>query len=248
MDIRLRDQFIDRWHRYFGDTGLPVCYYYTDMPLPDDVAQSVNVHRCLIGNLGRVRDGFSYVYDARTPGCAGGKRFSGMTQTLRPKFEYFLSCGIPGEMEGERYKKSPEIVKESQVRYPGFVAPGKYLVFKRWDKLEEDEDPLAAIFLAGADVLSGLFTLANYDLADANGVITPFGAGCSSIIYSPYLESQSPAPRCVIGMFDVSARPRVAAHELTFTAPFRRFEQMISYLDESFLITASWQEVKARMG
>jgi hypothetical protein len=28
----------------------------------------------------------------------------GFTQELRPNFEFFLTCGIPGEMEGERYK------------------------------------------------------------------------------------------------------------------------------------------------
>jgi len=33
-----------------------------------------------------------------------------------PHFEYFLSCGIPGKLEGERYKKSPELVKEFRAR------------------------------------------------------------------------------------------------------------------------------------
>lgn len=28
-----------------------------------------------------------------------------------PNFEYFLSCGIPGKLEGERYKKTPELVR-----------------------------------------------------------------------------------------------------------------------------------------
>ena len=47
-----------------------------------------------------------------------------------PNFEYFLSCGIPGELEGERYKKSPEIVLEFMKKAPCFKAPARYTVFK----------------------------------------------------------------------------------------------------------------------
>ena len=55
-------------------------------------------------------------------------------------------------------------------------------MFKRWDRLTEEEQPLAVVFFAKPDVLSGLFTLANYDLAKVPGVIAPMGAGCASIL------------------------------------------------------------------
>ena len=226
---------------------MPICCFYTDQPRAQDIAETINVHRCLIGNLSRVQDGFSFVYDAKAPGCTGGKRYSGFTQKLRPKFEYFLSCGSPGEMEGERYKKSPDLVTENLAKHPGFAAPGQYLVFKRWDKLAAEEQPLAVIFFAAPDVLSGLFTLANYDLADPHGVVTPMGSGCASIIYYPYMEAHSENPRCILGMFDVSARPCVAQDKLTFTVPIRRFEQMVRNMDESFLITGSWDLVRKRL-
>jgi hypothetical protein len=187
------------------------------------------------------------VYDATTPGCAGGKRYTGFTQKLRPKFEYFLSCGIPGEMEGERYKKTPDLVRTHLEHHPPFEAPGQYLVFKRWDKLTPTEQPLAVVFFATPDVLSGLFTLANYDVADAHGVITPMGSGCASIINYAYVEAQSEHPRCVLGMFDVSARPCVPENSLTFAIPMKRFEQMVLNMDESFLITESWNLVRHRL-
>jgi hypothetical protein len=38
-----------------------------------------------------------------------------------------------------------------------------YIVFKRWDKLDEGDDPTAMVFFAVSDALSGLFTLANFD-------------------------------------------------------------------------------------
>jgi hypothetical protein len=53
------------------------------------------------------------------------------------------------------------------------------------------DDPEVVIFFAQPDVLSGLFTLANYDEADPNGVFAPFAAGCGSIVHYPYLEKDS---------------------------------------------------------
>lgn len=247
MDATFLDFFITRWNKYFPGADLPVCYFYTDQAQGDDLKETVNLERCLIGNLKRVQEGFSFVYNAHSPGCSGGKRYSGFSKRLRPKFEYFLSCGIPGELEGERYKQSPRLVEEYLKSHPAFDALGNYLVFKRMDKLTEEEKPFAIIFFATPDVLAGLFALANYDRADPYGVITPMGSGCASIINYPYEEAQSEDPRCVLGMFDVSARPCVAETKLTFTVPMRRLEQMAQYMDESFLITKSWDLVRERL-
>jgi hypothetical protein len=151
------------------------------------------------------------------------------------------------ELEGERYKKSPQLVEEYLKSHPAFDAPGKYLVFKRLDKLTEKEKPFVVIFFATPDVLSGLFTLANYDRADPYGVVTPMGAGCASIINYPYEEAHSENPKCILGMFDVSARPCVSEGKLTFAIPLHRFEQMVLNMDESFLITKSWDLVRMRL-
>ena len=247
MDTAFSNHFITLWHKYFADANLPICYFYTDLVREEDLKASLNQERCLIGNLKRVQDGYPFVYEAHTPGCAGGKRYSGFTQKLRPKFEYFLSCGIPGEIEGERYKKTPQLVEKYLENHPPFEAPGKYLVFKRLDKLNEAETPLAIIFFSTPDVLSGLFTLANYDRPDPHGVICPMGSGCASIIQYPYQEAQTENPRCILGMFDVSARPHVPEGKLTFAMPMQRFEQMVANMGESFLITESWDAVRERL-
>jgi len=247
MDREFYEHFVRQWRKYFSNAELPISFFYTDQPSQPDMSASLNEDRCLIGNLKRVRKGFPFVYDRRTPGCAGGKRYTGFTQTLRPNFEYFLSCGIPGELEGERYKRTPELVQQYLTSHPPFSASGRYLVFKRWDKLEEGDEPLAVIFFAGGDVLAGLFTLANYDMPEPDGVVAPMGSGCASIINYPLEEAKSKRPRCVLGMFDVSARPHVEQHELTFAIPIERFKQLVGYMDESFLITGSWEKVRARI-
>jgi hypothetical protein len=249
MDTRFFKHFIEQWSKYFQpSTELPIAYYYTDHPHIEDTSTSQNVDRCLIGNLKRVRQGFPFVYEAHTSGCSGGKRYTGFSQSLRPNFEYFLSCGIPGELEGERYKRDPALVKQYLLQHPPFEAPASHLVFKRWDKLSQDDNPTAVIFFDTGDVLSGLFALANYDMAEPDGVITPMGAGCASIIGYPLEQAALQKPRCVLGMFDVSARPHVGRDELTFTIPIQRFIQMVGYMDESFLITSSWEKVKSRLG
>ncbi|MDL5501744.1 MAG: DUF169 domain-containing protein, partial [Candidatus Methanoperedens sp.] len=76
----------------------------------------------------------------------------------------------------QRYKKSPELVKELMNKQPVFRAPAKYIVFKRWDMLEESDNPAVVIFFARPDVMSGLFTLSGFDESEPNGVIAPFGA------------------------------------------------------------------------
>jgi hypothetical protein len=139
------------------------------------------------------------------------------------------------------------MVRELMKNQKRISPPGKYIIFKRWDKLGEMDDPAVVIFFATPDVLSGLFTLANYDQSEPNSTFTPFGAGCGSIVHYPYLEKDSERPRAVIGMFDPSARPCVPAGILTFSVPMVKFTKMISYMDESFLITDTWKEVRKRI-
>jgi uncharacterized protein (DUF169 family) len=247
MKKDVKELLISNVKRYFGDIELPVVFYYTDSVSDNEIADTRHPDRCLIANLNSVREGKTFVYSARSAGCPGGMRYTGFTQKLRSDFNYFLSCGIPGKVTGERYKKTPELVREYLKNTPAFTAPAKYLVFKRWDALEEKDDPAAAIFFATPDVLSGLFTLANYDSADLNAVIAPMGSGCSSIIAHPLREAQNDRPRCVLGMFDVSARTYVPENTLTFTVPIKRLETMLQNMSESFFITESWKAVNARI-
>ena len=96
-------------------------------------------------------------------------------------------------------------------------------------------------------MLSGLFTLANYDEPTNEAVFCPMGAGCATIVQIPMAECASDRPRAVLGMFDVSARPGVPPECLTFSIPIRKFERMVADMDESFLITGSWEKVRDRL-
>lgn len=247
MDIELKEKFLTLWEKYFEGTEPPIVFYYTNEVSEVELVKPPPGHRCIIADLSKVRMGSSICFDTDSFGCFGGKRYLGFSHEVMPNFEYFLSCGIPGKLEGERYKKTPELVKEIMGKVPEFEAPGKFIIFKRWDMLEESDEPDVAIFFARPDVLSGLFTLANFDVGDPNGVFCPFSAGCGSIVEYPYLENGSEYPRAVLGIFDVSARPFVPEDVLSFSVPMNKFITMVENIEESFLITESWEKIKKRL-
>ncbi|HTZ38744.1 MAG TPA: DUF169 domain-containing protein [Syntrophales bacterium] len=248
MDMELKEDFLEKWKKHFGGAELPIICYYRDDEGAAESTKPPKGHRCFLADLTKVRQGKSLRFDLSTVGCYGGKRYLGFTEEVMPNFEYFLSCGIPGTLEGERYKKSPELVKEFEKRSPAYTAPAHHIVFKRWDRLEASDDPAVVIFFAPPDVLSGLFTLANFDEADLNAVYCPFCAGCGAIVKYPFIEKESARPRAVLGMFDVSARPFVPGSTLSFAVPMNKFAAMVNNMEESFLITKSWKVVRTRIG
>ena len=249
MNAVFKKKFLTLWKKYFNNAELPVTFYYTDDEGRAEAVKPGSVPRCIIGALVKIQRGESLAFNVDAVGCPGGKRYLGFTSTdIMPNFEYFLSCGIPGKIEGERYKKTPEMVKEYMKKEVGALkAPAKYIVFKRWDNLESKDHPEVVIFFARPDVLAGLFTLASFDEAEQNMVITPFGSGCASIVQYPYRESKSARPRAVIGLFDISARPYLDADRLAFAAPMSKFKRMVDNMEESFLITPSWAKIQKRI-
>jgi hypothetical protein len=247
MDMELKERFLSLWAKHFSGAQLPICLFYSEDDSYQQFLLPVKGRMCMIGQLATVFRGQDMAFVGETIGCPGGRRYLGFTQALMPNFEFFLSCGIPGQLEGERYKKTPELVRDFMKESPVFSAPAKYAVFKRWDRLAGEELPEVVIFFSPPDVLSGLFTLSGFDEKDRNSVIAPFGAGCATIAQYPLLEAKSPEQRAVLGMFDVSARLSVPAQVLSFAAPMAKFARMIGNMDESFLITDSWAKVKSRL-
>src|SRR5512139_2012445 len=146
MDMQMKERFLEKWKEYFDGSNLPITFYYSQEVGDAEIVKPPSGHQCIIGVLSRVQRGTSLYFDVNSVGCAGGKRYLGFTHELMPNFEYFLSCGIPGKLEGERYKKTPELVRELMKKQKPFKAPGKYIVFKQWDNLDEKDGPSVVIF------------------------------------------------------------------------------------------------------
>ena len=248
LDIKFKEDFIVLWKKFFGETELPIAFYYTneeghaELVKPNTIAR-----RCVVAALSFVRKGNGLCFDAESIGCSGGQLCLGFRETLEPDDKYFLSCGIPGKVEGERYKKTPEIAATWLKLMPSFKAPAKFIVFKRWGSLNESDAPDVVIFFACPDVLSGLFTLANFEETESEDVFTPFTSGCGSIVQYPFLEKDSARPRAVIGLFDISPRCFIPENAFSFSVPMLKFERMVHNMEESFLTTNSWKAVQKRI-
>ena len=106
MDIKLKQDFILAWKRFFGEAELPITFYYTDEEERAELVKPGSGQRCVFVDLSRVRNGNELCFDAKSIACFGGRRFLGFSEKVIPDFESFLSCGIPGKFEGERYKKN----------------------------------------------------------------------------------------------------------------------------------------------
>jgi len=249
MDTTTRDRFTALWEQYFPGADLPVTLEFRQASASSEKVPRPDGHRCIICQIARTRNGATLIFDASSITCGGGLMYTGYSNKRPPNFRYFLSCGKEGVVEGERYKRTPEIVDEWERLIPPFSSEGKEMVFSRWDNLTPEDNPEIVIFFARPEVMSGLFTLANFDRTEPNGVICPMGAGCASIIYYPWLEQQKEGDdqKVILGMFDPSARPCVPVDVLTMAFPMKRFKKIVGYMDESFLKTKTWETVKKKI-
>ena len=123
MDTQRKEEFMRLWEKYFAGAELPITFYYTDQTPSAELVKPPAGHRCMFADLSKVRTGRSFYFDANSFGCFGGKRYAGFSDEVMPNFEYFLSCGIPGKLEGERYKKTPELVRRWVALTPKLKAP-----------------------------------------------------------------------------------------------------------------------------
>ena len=239
------------WKQFQEIVGLrehPLGVYYTN-DKPEGVTPKANLHMCMIGLLKKARQNGEAVYfDREHFGCPGGAYYMGFFESPRPEIEYFLSCGIPGRMEGERYIKTPELARAYFLKMKPRPAPAPYCVFKPIEKFREGERPEVVVFFGPPDIFSGLFVLTNYALELTDGVYAPFGSGCGTILTYPLKEAEKEEPRAVLGMFDVSARPMVERDILTLSMPFSVFLRLLENVEGSFLETESWKKVYQRIG
>jgi len=240
----------DLWKKFRETLGLkesPLGVYYTN-DKPEGFTPKPGIQTCMIAYLQRARrDGETVYFDKEHFGCPGGAYYMGFVESPRPNLEYFLSCGIPGQMEGERYVKTPELAREFIAKRKPSLAPASTCVFKPIEKFQKEEKPQVVIFFSPPDILSGLFTLTNYALERVDGVYAPFGSGCSTLLTTPLKEAAKEKPQAILGLFDVSARLTVERDILTLAMPASVFLKLLENVSGSFLETESWKKVRQRI-
>ncbi|MBN1193962.1 MAG: DUF169 domain-containing protein [Methanomicrobiaceae archaeon] len=214
--------------------------------------------------------GKTAVFSRTTYGCPGGGTGLGFGNTYETGalgglegFCHVLSHGMAGtglegrysgdlsqmpderremQLYGERFRKTPEKVREFLENLPVCEVPTKYVVFSPLRDIWEGSDPAPSVvvFLANADQLSCLVHLIAYPTGSIEAAYCPTGAAaCHSIGICAYREAASDDPRGVIGMTDISARLNVrsmlGSDLLTFAVSWAVFLRMESDVEGSFM-------------
>ncbi|TEB06489.1 hypothetical protein Psch_00021 [Pelotomaculum schinkii] len=196
-------------------------------------------------------------FDRNTFGCPGGGTGLGFGDRYgRFPIDCLLSTGNkemaaqmgsagPVMAEGERFYKNPEVARKWVNSLPITDIPTEYVVFKPWEQLTEQDVPKLMVFFVNADQLSALVVLADYNRGTNQSITAPFGAACQSILYG-YAEGEKDNPRGVIGFFDISQRSALDRETLTFTVPYKMFQEMEANVEGSFLDTHVWHKLQKR--
>ncbi|NLH48594.1 MAG: DUF169 domain-containing protein [Myxococcales bacterium] len=225
-------------------------YYAAEKPADALGYEGIGRGKCIVSLVYRAaRKNCAAAFDLANHGCPGAGLYLGYRKmSERPDLHYFLSCGIAGKMEGERYIKTPELARVRLDGMPSFAAPAPYCIFQPLEQIPAGTEPLAVIFLVPPDILSALVILADFaNPENESNTAVHFASGCGHLVAWPIAEAARPHPRAVLGMFDISARPTVPPEVLSYTIPAALLREMAANLDESFLTTDSWKIVKRRL-
>ncbi len=203
---------------------------------------------CVIGLIWRARKSKSAAFvDGEHFGCLGGAFYLGYLKPQLDGIAAYISTGIEGYMEGERYLDSPESARRFFNLIDPAAAPAQHCIFKPLNLFAPEEKPDLVTFFSRSEMISGLNQLATFVTNDFEIVSSPFGAGCTSIVSWPLYYLRKGQMKAILGGWDPSERKYLKTDEITFTMPWALFELMIENWKSSFLASKSWDVVKKRI-
>lgn len=203
---------------------------------------------CAMGHIWRARKKQTAAYfSAEQFGCPGAAFWLGFNKPQVETIIHYVSSGIPDRMEGEHYCESPDALRKIFEFVDPPSAPKKYGVFKPLSRFEVNEDPELVIFFTRPEALCGLHQLAAFVTNDPEVVVSPWSAGCGSLVAWPQHYLARGKNKAVIGGWDPSARKFYKTDELSFTVPYTMFSEMICRYEASFLNTKTWKTVQKKI-
>jgi uncharacterized protein (DUF169 family) len=213
---------------------------------------------CTAANMLAVSKGKTAVFDRRCSGCPGGATGLGFGNAFAERgfaIDKLLSTGDPEAAknyhagsamgEGERFFKTPDLVRRRISRLPFTEVPTEYVVMKPLESISEAETPELIVFLVNPDQLSALIVMTDYSRGSGEPAIAPFGGACWAVLFG-YEEAKRDVPRGVVGFFDIAQRHRVPRDTLSYTVPWKLFLQMEADVEDSFLELGEWQKLRER--
>lgn len=203
---------------------------------------------CVIGHIWRARKKkVPACFDSNHFGCPGGSFFLGFMKPQTETIIHYVSTGFPGQMEGELYCDSPDVLRGIFEYIDPPSAPGAFCVVKPLSLFEAGETPELVAFFARPETMCGLHQLAAFVTHEPEVVASPWGAACTNLITWPRKYQAQGKQRAVIGGWDPSARKFFKTDELSMTVPYGMFTQMLERFEESFLKTKTWAIVRKKI-
>ena len=203
---------------------------------------------CVMGHIWLARKKKSAAYfEARRFGCIGGSFYLGFHKPQLEFIAHYVSTGIPGHLNGERYLPSPEVTRRFFNELSPRQAPARFCVFKPLSLFKENESPEIVTFFARGETMAGLCTLATFVTEDFEVVASPFGAGCSYMVTWPLHYLKQGRMKAVIGGWDPSDRKFMKTDEMTFSIPYEMYLLFLEKWEKSFLLTDTWAGVKKKI-
>ncbi len=203
---------------------------------------------CVMGHIWRARKKKTAAcFSAEQFGCPGGAFWLGFLKPQTETIIKYVSTGISGWTDGEKYCESPEALRRIFEFVDPRPAPGKYCVVQPISLFREHMKPELVIFFTRPESLCGLHQLATFVTNDPEAVASPWSAGCGSISVWPFHYLDRGKNRAVLGGWDPSARKFYKTDELSFTVPFAMFIKMLDRFGESFLVTDTWAVVRKKI-
>lgn len=178
-------------------------------------------------------------------GNAGNQQGEAVAEKVKP----FVAAEFIEEfLQGERYLKDPQAVKEFIDILPTREIPTKHVVFKPLSQLDLDkETPVTVVFFSDPDQFSALGVLANYSFPGNQNVIFPFAAGCQAIGIYSYQQAEQDPPKAIAGPMDLSARLYLRQHFdeniMSMSLPWKMFLAMEENVAGSFLERQTWHKL-----
>ena len=244
MEQQLKQEIISKWQNYFAGQEMPVAVFYADTlhgaEYVKKPAENPRGYTCIFAQLTKVHHGECIAFDKDNLGCWGAieNLFGG---------PFIEDATVRLLVEIEKFKANREQVLALNNINPKATPTGKYVIFKPFKSLTEDDKPEIFCIFAKPDVIAALHTLVSFDNTRIDNVIVPFGSGCEQAIKFAFSEANKENPRAVLGGMDVAMRGCMKQEMQIFSFAASTFYNMVGNMDKSFLNTYIWQGLKGRL-
>ncbi len=233
MDSRIVKEGLNKLLEYIP-VELPAMGWYYSETQPDDILTiDLNTRSCMFNHLKSIARGRGLCFSANRSGCMAGNCYLGFDELSNMKKRFSAAVS-----DRENFKKTKELGNIFAEGVEITPAKKEFLILECIQGIKEGiEIEVVVLWISGLSI-SGLTTLANFDLPTNNNVAIPFGSGCQGIWTLPYLEEK----KAIIGCIDPSVRWKIPSNMLSFSVNAKRFVEMTDNIPESFLIKEFWKK------